>query len=558
MQKIAELLRTPHIKILICASLAINILALALPVMTMQVYDRILTNNAIDTLVVISTGVIIAAAFEFCLRLARTKLLGYVGAHFEHEASVKAVENLLGTDPRNYERKSKIVLLQDVGSASRLKDYYGGQVAATMLVDIPFAVLLLGLTFYLSWQIALVCSVILAVFGYLSWKQGIKLKANMDEREEEDNKRYNFIIQILHSIHTVKALCLEAIMSRRFEEVQRNNGLINYRMASIQGSVSTLGYATAQFMTIAVICVATPIVVTGHITVGVLVACVMLSGQVMQPIQRGLGLWIRMQDINIAKERLGGLLEMPQRDVHSAEEMGQNHGAIKLDKVRFSYVEGQPVLDNASIDIEPGEVVAIHGASGSGKTTLLELMAGIYQPDKGSITLSGMEPWKLDQSERARYIAYLPSKGMILRGSIMDNLCGFDPKRQPEVKKIIELLGIEEVVARLPAGYDTPLEGLTTDVIAPGLKQRLAIARALLFKPRLILYDNADQGLDRESYARVFGLLAKLKGKATLVIASEDKNILSLADKSIEVRRGRLVQMTEQSPIVAGFKKGGF
>lgn len=558
MQILPKIIKTPHIKTLVICSLAINLLALALPIMTMQVYDRILTNHAIDTLIVLSTGVVVAATFEFILRLSKNKLISISGAEFEHEASTAAVEKLLGTDPRNYEKNSRISLMQDISATSRLKDYYGGQVAATLLVDVPFAFLLLGLTFYLSAKVAIVCTLILMFFGYLSWKQGIALKRNMDEREEEDNRRYNFIIQILHSIHTVKALCIEALMSRRFEEVQRDNGKINYHIAGIQGATATLGYSVAQFMTIAVICMGAPLVVYGHLTVGILVACVMLSGQVMQPLQRGLGLWIRMQDINIARERIGNLLLLQQRKMIKQEELGQNHGEVKLHNVRFSYNEGQPVLDGATLNIAPGEFVAINGASGTGKTTLLEIMAGIYRPDRGAVALSGMEPSCIPPEERSRFIGYLPNKGMILRGSVMDNLSGFDSKRQNDVKKIIELLGIEESVALLPAGYDTPLEGLATDVISPGLKQRIAMARALANRPRLILYDNADQGLDRESYAKVFSLLAKLKGKATVVLASEDKNILSLADKSVEIRRGRIVTITEQSPIVAGFKKGGF
>ena len=172
-------------------------------------------------------------------------------------------------------------------------------------------------------------------------------------------------------------------------------------------------------------------------------------------------------------------------------------------------------------------------------------------PDRGRVTLCGMDVSSIPLSERARYIAYLPMSGMILRGSIMDNLTGFNPQARAAARTVADQLGIEEAVALLPSGYDTPLEGNMTDVVPPGLKQRISIARALLYKPRLILFDNADHGMDHESYASIFRLLARLKGKATLVMISEDRNIMSLADQVYDLNYGQLVQTMAPSALLA-------
>lgn len=550
MLKAIGLFHPPHLRLLIASSLALNLLALALPMMTMQIYNRVLTNHAIDTLLVLSTGVLIASLFEMILRICRSMLVGTSGAAFEHEATVEAFTRLMHTEPRKQSGVPTATLAQDIASAQRLKEYYGGQMTATLLVDLPFVAVFFGLIVYLSGWLALIPTVMLAFFGYASWKQGSSLNSLMKAREEEDNRRYGFIAQALAAVHTLKASCLEARMTRHFEEVQHESASLNYRIAVLQGATSTFSYTTAQVMTVLVITAGAPMVINGYLSIGALVASVLLSGQIMQPLQRGLALWVKFQEIVLARQRLGAMLDMPVRPWLTIEETHPNHGSLKLEGVRFSHVEGHPVLDGLSLDVAPGEAIAITGASGSGKTTLLELIAGVYAPDRGRVIISGMDAWRIPSDIRSHYLAYLQTKGMILRGSIRENMSGFDPRQQQQARSIAELLGVEQAVALLPPGYDTPLEGLATDVIPPGLKQRIAITRALLHRPRLILYDNADQGLDRDSYGMVFDLLLQLKGKATLILVSEDKNILSLSDRVLELRRGSLVPVMEPSHLI--------
>jgi ATP-binding cassette subfamily C protein LapB len=542
--------RPRHFVLLLGASLSLNVLALALPLMTMQIYDRVLSNHAEDTLMVLSLGVLGAACAELALRICRSIAVGLNGAWFEHEAATLALARLLEAEPRASAGSTPATLAQDIGAAARLKDYYGGQMMVTLLVDTPFMLVFIALVAYLVGWLALIQCTVLAAYAFLSWKEGLRLRSLIDARDAQDNARYSFITQSLQIIHTVKALCLEAVTARRFEEVQKGSAAVNYRIACLQGQSGSISYAFAQIMTVAVVCAGAPMAISGHITTGTLIACVLLSGQVMQTLQRGLSLWVRFQDIAHAKERFSGLLSLPSRHVLALEETTASHGALKLDRVRFAYPGQNAVVDGATVEIPPGDTFALTGGSGVGKTTLLELMAGVYAPDEGRIQLNGQDVSRLSVTERARYIAYLPMGGMILRGSIMDNLTGFDPRHRKEARIVADQLGIEEAVSLLPSGYDTPLEGLNTDVIAPGLKQRISIARALLFKPRLILFDNADHGMDRESYSRIFDLLARLKGRATMVIVSDDRNIISLADHVMEIRHGQLTPLMAPSQLM--------
>lgn len=535
-------IRPRYFGLLLASSLALNALAFALPLMTMQIYDRVLSNHAADTLLVLSVGVLMAATVECILRICRSMVVGLNGANFEHLAATSALKHLLEAEPRAHAHATSAILAQDIGSAARLKDYYGGQMMVTLLLDMPFTLVFLALEAWLAGWLVLVPITVLSIFIAISWHQGKRLRVLMDTRELQDNARYSFITQSLQVVHTVKSMCLEAVMARRFEEVQRESGQTNYDLACMHGQAGSLSYGFAQIMTVAVICAGAPLAVYNHLTVGTLIACVLLSGQIMQPLQRGLAMWIRFQDIGLAKERLQNLLSLPKRHFIALDALEPNHGAVKLDNVRFAYDGANPVLDGATLEISPGDAIAISGPPGTGKTTLLELMAGIYAPDRGRVLLSGMDVSNIPIAERARYVAYLPMGGMILRGTIMDNLTGFNPQALLQARAVADQLGIEEAVALLPSGYDTPLEGNATDVVAPGLKQRICIARALLYKPRLILFDNADHGMDHESYARIFELLARLKNKATLIMVSEDRNILSMADYVYDLRYGQLTQ----------------
>ncbi len=551
MPSTAYLIRPRYFSLLLVASLAINILALALPLMTMQVYDRVLSSRSEDTLLVLALGVTLAALLEFILRCCRSMAVGVNAANFEHHATTAALQRALNSEPRDTNNASAATIVQDISGTARMRDQYGGQMVVTLCIDAPFILIFLALQAYIAGWLALVPCVVLAIFVAVSWHRGNNLRELMNQRDAQDDERYSFITRSLGVIHNIKAQCLESPMSRRFEEVQRESGRLNHRIACAYGQAGSLSYGFAQGMTVAVICAGVPMAISGQITVGSLIACVLLSGQVMQPLQRALAMWIRFQDIYLAGRRFDKIFSLPQRDELSFEQLGTNHGELELKNISFAFDPSHIVASGINLKIAPGDAVAIGGVSGSGKTALAELIAGIYRPDSGQVLISGMEASRIPCSERPHYIAHLPMNGLILRGSIMDNLTGFDPKLRVQARHVADQLGIESAVALLPSGYDTPLEGNHADVISPGLKQRISVARALLHKPRLVIFENADHGMDHESYAQIFELIAKMKGRTTLVIVSEDMNILSLADSIYELHNGVLSQVAEPSALVA-------
>lgn len=535
-------------------TLAINLLSLAVPIMTLQVYDRILVQQGVGTLTMLVIGVGAVVVIECLLSMARSYVIGMHGAGFEHHTNVAALKSLLSSDIATSEKRNVGDYAQDLSAIAKLKDFYSGQTLVTMM-DIPFILIFIGLIAYLSGWLVIVPATLLGLFAVLAWFVGHHLKDTLEARDDCDNRRFNLVIEALQGIHSIKALALEAPFTRRYEQLQAEASMGNFRVAEIGGIASNMGNIFAQIMMVAVAAAAAPLVIHQYISTGTMIACVLLSGRVMQPVQRGLTLWSRFQDYRLAEQKLHAIFSMPSAEPDITAPEVENIGRLSCDAITYStHPDAQPMLEDIHLRIEPGEAVALHGEHSSGKSTLLEIIAGLRKPIAGTVIINGMDIGAMSSSERMRHIAYMPTTGTIFRGTIMENLCGFQPQNQPRALEISALLGIHDLVSRLPLGYETELEGEQMDIIPPGLKQRIAIARVLVEKPRILLFDNADRALDKKGYNYVFTLFGKLKGRVSMLLVSEDRNLLSLADRHYTLEGGHL---EEQRPRVVRTKRVG-
>jgi ATP-binding cassette subfamily C protein LapB len=217
-------------------------------------------------------------------------------------------------------------------------------------------------------------------------------------------------------------------------------------------------------------------------------------------------------------------------------------GRLAIKNMSFSYGGDALLFNNISLDLRRGECVSISGDHSCGKTTLLKLISGLYKPTKGDVLVNDAAATLYPARELVQHVGYLAMEGTIFKGTIQQNLTAFGEIPLSKVKEIMKLLDIEKDIAKLPAGFDTKLEGGTADPIPPGLKQRITIARVLASKPRILLFDNADRALDQHGYHHVYRLLARLKGKATIIIVSDDRNILRLAQKEYVLEGGHLIE----------------
>lgn len=525
---------------LILATLVINILGLAMPLMMLQTYDRILPNRGVGTLVLLISGVAVAACLEVALRLARSYLTGWAGAVFEHGTSCRALEHMLQADIQDFEKQGSGAYIQKMAAITRLRMFYSGQALMTM-VDLPFVFTFLALIAYIGGNLVFVPLVLFAIFCVTAWLVGMRLKVEVREQDRCDKMRYNFLIETLTGIHTIKSQGLEKFFQRRSDRLQDTISKAHFRVALSNSLASSAGMLLGQIMTVMVVTFGALKVINGDLGTGGLAACLLLSGRIMQPVQRALGLWTRFQNYFVDRQELQQIFTLPVHSGAERQEMLQARGVVRFRDVSFRYQRGEePIFKNLSLFIGPGQSISLVGQQSQGRTTLLLLLAGLLKPLSGKITVDGAEPSLVDPELRAQRIGYLPERGVIFNGSIMDNLTFFGAIPYDDAMTAASRLGINDAVALLPNGFKTTISDNVTDPIPPGLKQRIAIARTLARRPSVIMFDNADRGLDRTGYNLVFKTLGRLKGRVTMVFVSDDRNILRLADQEYYIVDGRL------------------
>jgi ATP-binding cassette, subfamily C, bacterial LapB len=531
---------------LLVATVAVNVLSLALPIMTTQVYDRILPNQGTGTLAVLVAGVCVAMVLETILRLARAYAIGRAGAAFEHRMACASMNRVLGADLSRMERRGTGACMNRMAAAGKLKDFHNGQ-ALTVVADLAFVPLYFALVAYIAHTLVLVPAAVLAAFVAVSVWRGARLRAALKARERADDRLFDFLIETLERIHTVKAFGLEKTFERRHEGLEETSTQANHRVTQETAGAFNAGAVFSHLMVAAVVSAGAWMALQGQLSAGALVATLLLSGRMMQPMQKALGLWTQWQDAVLARAHVREMMSLPQRPVpvRVAASLPVPDGRLAFENVGFTRINKEPVFANISLELGRGEAVLVTGGHGSGKTTLMDLAAGICPATNGMVRIDGEDINAFTPEELARRIGYVRARPLIFRGTLRDNITCFGQIPEGQAREIAQLLNVDRDVARLPGGFDTFLNGNETDSIPPGLKQRVAMVRVLAARPRLILFDNADRGLDKEGYAMTYSLLARLKGRATLLLATDDKNLRSLADRHYVLKDGTLTTAEE-------------
>ncbi|MBT6111484.1 MAG: ATP-binding cassette domain-containing protein [Rhodospirillales bacterium] len=542
---------------LVLASVFINILALALPLTLLQVYDRIIPNDGRETLSLMIIGVGVALALEAILELGRSYVSGWMAARFEHLAGCNAMERLLHTSIIDYERQGAGVHMERMNSLSVLKEFYAGQ-AVLAMCDLPFAVIYLGAIFYLAGNLVFVPILLIVFFIISAATVGKKLKKSLENRMFADDRRYSFIIEVLSGVHTIKGLAMEEQMLRRYERLQETCAGAERQVALNSASAVGIGAVFSQLTMFSVVGFGSTFVVDGALTVGGLAACTMLAGRSMQPLQKAVGIWTRFQSISLARERLRDLFKLNTEPVGHITDISDMHGELKMQGIWFDFGQSRdgddlpPVFEDLSLHVPAGATVGIRGGNASGKTSLLHLMNGLLLPVKGTVTVDGVDITEYDPAVLRQEVAYLPQEGVLFNGTLLENLTMFRPQLNETAFDMARLLGLDQVVAHMPFGYDTPVGDGAGDTMPRGIKQRIAIARALVDKPRVLLFDEANTAMDSAGDAMLKDLMMRLQGRVTLVLVTARPSLLELADVVYEISDHALIPWVDPRSLSNG------
>lgn len=523
------------------ASLLYNLVALALPMAILQIIDRVLANQSIETLVFLVSGVLVGLLVEEFLRAINTLVTGWLGARFEHAASLAALDRLLRVPQRILKRDEPGVHAERIAAAGRVAEFYSGQ-ALLVVFDLPFVAIFLAMIYLVGGWVVIVPLALLAIFAGVIWLFGGWVRRQVEQRTVREERRFNFLQEVFAGIHSVKTLAMEAQMERRHDRLQATNAQINETLSYGSAMAASTGMLFSQAMVVGVVFAGAWGVLGGEMTPGGLAACMMLSVRALQPLRRSFSIWLRYQSFLTAHRRLQEVAEMPWVDDAGKPALAPVEDGIELRNVTFGQGADGPLFQGLSLRIGAGECVAIRGDSGSGKSTLLSLLGGADQPDGGEVLADGLNLAGYSADSVQREIALLSQTGTIFSGTVLENLTMFNPDTQERVLDIARRMGLDGVVGRMRLGYQTPLGEGNIETLPAGVRQMISIVRALAHDPSVILFDEANISLDMEGDRLLREYLAERKGRCILVLVTHRPSLLSLADRTLHLAAGAFVE----------------
>jgi subfamily B ATP-binding cassette protein HlyB/CyaB len=518
---VPELLKHKNIfRDVLLASLAIQLMALATPLFTQVVIDKVVVHHTMNTLTVIGIGLAVFMIFTAAMTWVRQYLILHTGNRIDAVLGLRVFEHLFRLPPRYFEQRPTGVVVARLHGVETIREFLASA-AITLILDLPFMGIFLAVMFWYSWQLSLITLGVLTVIVVLSLAVAPVFRRRLNEQFLLGARNQAFLTEYVSGLETVKSLQMEPQLNSRYGDYLAAYLDAGFRTRTLANSYQVAASTLDQLLALSILCAGAWLVMQEvGFTIGMLVAFQMFSSRLSQPMLKLVGLWQEFQQADIAVRRLGDLMDAPQEpySVVPGRE-GRRQGRIEVENLAFRYGENLPYLyQKLNITIEPGQCVAIVGPSGSGKSTLAKLLLGFYRPAEGSIRIDGHDIRHLSANDLRASFGVVPQETVLFSGAIYDNIALGSPTAGFEdVVMACKAAGIHDAIEALPQGYQTQI-GEHGAGLSGGQKQRIAVARALLKRSPILLFDEATSNLDDES-ANEFGeTLSQLQGKATILL----------------------------------------
>ncbi len=531
------------------ASAVVNILALALPISILQIYDRVLPNAAFDTLSVLIFGLVCVIFIDAVLKYLRAYVANWAGASFTHKLSTRALSTMLATAPSEFNKQTSSEHLERLGAISGLGNHLGGQ-SRLVAIDILFIPIFAGVILLVGGSIFLVMLALFALFGAFAVRRTLNLNSVIESREQMDSRKSDFFIEVLRAMQTVKAHAMEPLIMRRFERLQSSASIITRRMVEHAGASQTHNAMYSSLSIIAIVGVGALLVFNGRLTIGALACCMLLSSQLLQPLMRSLSAWNESQLAKHRRRRIAAIFECGNDDPFSEnKDTAALYAAtpaplpVTFNNVSIRRGEVQ-LFRNLNLDVLAGSIVALRGADGSGRTSLVRALMGDVAITAGEIKV-GEERISNDAAAKVSPVRYVAPTPTIFRGTIIENLTLFGAIPAKAALTASKLIGLDSEVVRMPLGYDTMLKSAAGRDIPVATSQRICIARAIATNPSVIIFDDANTLLDMTGERRFAEALVQLRGKMTVIIATHRPSLLRAADAVYDIKNNTLERAHE-------------
>jgi ABC-type bacteriocin/lantibiotic exporter with double-glycine peptidase domain len=520
------------------ASFLVNLLALALPFTLLQIYDRILPNAAISTLVSLLIGLFTVVIADIALRILRDHLMTHSAIEKAFRGRVLAIAKLLHTDlalirgrPGRY-WLDRMTAVEELASVKENAD-------KGLFIDLPFVVIFLSMVGLIGGWLVAVPFVLSGLVAVVIFKITGRQRQLAEARREADEKRYARIAEWLGGISTIKLLAMETQIYRRFEAML-TQGVANSYLAVLQNNrLPMAGQLFSSLMMVMVSTAGAIRVIEGSMSIGSLACCSLLATRVAQPVFRVIATAAQMRGFALVEERVGAIHDLPV--LSSPVPAGPIRGHIELIDVSVPPSPGWGGFSDLGLIVEPGEVIGIASPIGSGKTELLSLLDGTRTPSHGRVLIDGRDASSPEIQAQKRAIQRIDGRVAIFRGTILENVTMFRTGLHiAEAVAAVEAIGLDAQINKLPEGYDTPIGDGAPTVLPYGIQQALMIARALAQQPAILIVSQIGALLEIDNYRRLERALRLSPARPTAIMTSQRGSVFSAVDKVYGIRDGRL------------------
>ncbi len=515
----------------------ITVFSLIVPLFFQVVVDKVLVNQAYNTLNVLGIGILLAILFNALVNYVRSYLLLFATNKIDISTATKTFTHLMRLPVDFFERIPSGVLLKHMQQTEKIRGFLSGNLFFTILDLFALCIFIPFLLFY-SVQLTLIVLGFSALMALVIACLIKPFQRRLDELYQAEGKRQSMLVESIHGVKTVKSLALEPVEKKIWNDSTAYAINSYFRVGKISMTAQSISQMLEMMMTICVIWVGAYLVFGHTISIGALIAFQMLANRVTGPLVKMVGLIHEYQQIALSVRMLGVVMNTPPEPAGGGVR-NQLKGDIEFDNVTFQYRQDLPqVIKNFKLDIKQGMTVGFVGRSGSGKTTLTKLLQGLYQVNQGLIKIDGIDIREIDKAHLRRNIGVVLQENYFFSGTVRANISL--PKQSANLDEIIhaaKLAGADEFIQKLPRGYDTVLEENASN-LSGGQKQRLAIARALLSNPPIVIFDEATSALDPESEEVVRRNLKAIAKGRTVLIVSHRLSIVSHADRIVVIDQG--------------------
>lgn len=501
------------------ASLVIQIIGLAMPLFTQVIIDKVVVHRTASTLAVIAVGLAMFLLFSTGMTWLRQYLVIHTGNRVDAVLGSKAFRHLMRLPLPYFEARPTGTLIARLQMLESVREFLSGAVVV-LLLDLPFLVIFAAAMAYYNWQLSLVVFFMLALIVLLSAVVTPAFRARLNQQFQLGARNQAFLTEHVAGMETVKSLQMEPNLESRFDEnlaAYLSAGFSTRQLANTYGS---LAGALEQAMILLVLCLGALLVMNSEgFTIGMLVAFQMFASRLSQPLLKLAGLWQQFQQSIVAVRKLGDLMNAPA-EPWSLKPGRAPEGAtgVRIEGLSFRYErEARPLFEGLSLEVKAGELVVLQGASGSGKSTLAKLILGFYVPTAGRILVDGRDARHFSANELRGQFGVVPQDTRLFSGSIYENLVAANPHAGfPDVVKACRIAEVHDAIEALPHGYNTRV-GEQGVGLSGGQRQRLAIARAILKRPKVLVFDEATSNLDAPTAERFAETINRLKGEVTIL-----------------------------------------